>query len=516
VKRRAIIAVTFLAGLFYVLEFLLPTRIGGAPDADGATGATLVAADAANPEAQPYLAYTGLRNDGRPVILRSRTDGAGPRATLIAPHFARRDDYRGARSPQFVAPDRLYYIGLSWDDRKPCVCLATRTPRGWSPARRAVVAAGSPGQPDSSGIGWASVVRGNDRERPWRMWYVGMQGDRGAVHYADSADGLTWAKRGRVSLPGPDGDGVRCVNAVATVEGTALWLVVADRDGAKRVIVAWLRPDGLAARSGPDPVQLDLPPGMRVEDLRVTREESGIVAYAGLADGRGLVRVASLAPASRQFPEARLSVVNSALIVPGPEPRSTILSDIRTTVDDMLVVIGAFAVGLGLIGLARVHGKRIATLQRGWPESLAFFVAAATMTALTVYARLHPEARTWGSQGYNLAFYGLLQPLGSSMFSLLAAYLVSAAYRAFRVRSFEGALLAASALLIMLGQVPVGNWLTQHMPPYLQIPRVMAWVLFVNNTAVVRAVNFGIFVGALATALRVWLSMDRASMRSIE
>jgi len=206
----------------------------------------------------------------------------------------------------------------------------------------------------------------------------------------------------------------------------------------------------------------------------------------------------------------------TSLVVPGSPPWSTVLSDVRGTVDDILVVIGAFAVGLGLIGLAQVHGKRVLALQKGWPESTAFFVAAIAMAAFTVYARLNPEAKTWGTKAYDLLFYGLLQPLGSSMFSLLAAYLVSAAYRAFRVRTFEGGLLAASATLIMLGQVPVGNWLTQNLPPYLQIPKVMAWVLFVSNTAVVRAVNFGIFVGALATALRVWLSMDRASMRSIE
>jgi hypothetical protein len=29
----------------------------------------------------------------------------------------------------------------------------------------------------------------------------------------------------------------------------------------------------------------------------------------------------------------------------------------------------------------------------------------------------------------------------------------------------------------------------------------------------VRAVNFGVFVGALATAVRIWLSLDRAMMR---
>jgi len=510
-KRRAIVIVTFIAGLYYVLEFLLPPRIGGSPDADGAASATAIVV----PQGR-YLAYTGLRTDRLPVILGVRADGGGPRRTLIAPNFARKDDYRGARTPEFVPPDRLYYIGLGYDDRTPRVCMARLVRGRWRPNARAVLSSGGPGETDASGIRWASVLRPDESGLPWRMWYVGLQGDRGAVCLAESRDGITWHKQGKVAWERSGAANVQCVSALRNREGVELWLLFADTDGATRAATALLKADGRTGREAPTPVAVGLPPGMHLADLRVIHGENGIEAFAGLADSQGLVRVARMVPTSRQFPEARLTTVDPALIAPGKKPRSTYLSDARGTVDDILVVIGAFAVGLGLIGLAQVHGKRILALQTGWPESTAFFVAAIAMAAFTTYARLNPDARTWGTRGYELLFYGLLQPLGSSMFSLLAAYLVSAAYRAFRVRSFEGGLLAASATLIMLGQVPVGNWLTQHLPTYLQIPRIMAWVLFVSNTAVVRAVNFGIFVGALATALRVWLSMDRASMRSVE
>jgi hypothetical protein len=358
------------------------------------------------------------------------------------------------------------------------------------------------------------------------MWYVGLQGDRGTVCHADSPDGLAWTKRGPVALPHLRGASVDCVNAVPTTEGIVLWLVTHDTAGVRRLSTVQLNPDGLSSRYVvTDPVALDVPRGTALRDLRIAWAQPGLPALVTLADDRtagvsppdatGRTRIASMRP-PLQFPEVRLTMVQPSLITPGRRPFSTILSDIRMQVDDVLVVIGAFAVGLGLIGLAQVHGKRVLSLQKGWPESMAFFIAATAMAAFTIYSRTFPDARGWAARGYDLLFYGLFQPLGSSMFSLLACYLVSAAYRAFRVRSFEGGLLAASALLIMLGQVPIGNWMTQSLPPYLQIPKIMAWVLFVNNNAVVRAVNFGIFVGALATALRVWLSMDRAAMRSVE
>lgn len=517
-KRKAIVLVTFLAGLYYVLEFMLPPRIGGAPDADGVEAATLVqtTGEGREPGDQRFLAYTGIRSDRRPVILRIAEDGSGPRTPLIAPHFARHDDYRGARTPQFVPPDRIYYIGMGWDDRTPRVCLARRPDGRWRPLPRAVLRDGGPGEPDSSGIGWASVIHDPDAGFPWRMWYVGLQGDRSAVCYADSPDGVAWVKRGPVTVPHMNGALADCVNAVRTNEGTILWVLGHDAANVRRIVTVLLQADGITANDVvTDPVALDLPQDASIKDFRIARDQGRLFALVTLTDGTESSRIASMRP-PLQFPETRLTMVRPSLITPGPKPTSTILSDIRTQVDDMLVVIGAFAIGLGLIGLARVHGKRVVSLQRGWPESIAFFAAACAMAAFTVYARTHPDAGTWASRGYDLMFYGLFQPLGSSMFSLLAAYLVSAAYRAFRVRTFEGGLLAASAVLIMLGQVPIGNWLTQSLPPYLQIPKIMAWVLFVNNNAVVRAVNFGIFVGALATALRVWLSMDRAAMRSVE
>jgi len=502
VKRRAIIVVTFLAGLYYLLEFVLPPRIGGAPDADGAAAAT-----SAQIGATRFIAYTGLRNDGRPVIMRVRGDGAGPRQVLIAPGFSRRDDYRGARAPQFVAPDRLYYIGLGWDDRTPRVCLARHAAGRWRALSRAVLGNGLPGEPDSSGIAWASISR--ETTGGYRMLYLGLQGERATLCMALSPDGLQWTKRGPVAAE--DINGLRPLSVTQTGADARSPVLLLLRDAAgRRILREVVLVDGV--RRLRKLADVGLPQGLTLQDIR---HSSPMSFLATTEEANGVTSVAALTWSTRMNALA-LEVTNPTLIAPGKKPTSTYLSDARGTVDDLLVVVGAFAVGLGLIGLAQLHGRRLLALQKGWPESTAFFLAAGAMASFTVYARLHPDAGTWGTRGYDLLFYGLLQPLGSSMFSLLAAYLVSAAYRAFRVRTFEGGLLAASATLIMLGQVPVGNWLTQHLPPYLQIPKVMAWVLFVNNTAVVRAVNFGIFVGALATAMRVWLSMDRASMRSVE
>jgi hypothetical protein len=109
-------------------------------------------------------------------------------------------------------------------------------------------------------------------------------------------------------------------------------------------------------------------------------------------------------------------------------------------------------------------------------------------------------------------------PLGATMFGLLAAYLVSAAYRAFRIRTWEAGVLAAVAGLVILTQVPMVQFGLSLFTPSLaergaywdaQASHIRNWVLLVVNDAVQRAVGFGAFVGALAMALRLWLSLDK-------
>jgi len=56
---------------------------------------------------------------------------------------------------------------------------------------------------------------------------------------------------------------------------------------------------------------------------------------------------------------------------------------------------------------------------------------------------------------FDLCYQYLLMPLAASTFSLLAFYIITATYRAVRAKSWESGLLLLSAIIVLLGQVPI-------------------------------------------------------------
>ncbi|HUT74799.1 MAG TPA: hypothetical protein VM221_08195 [Armatimonadota bacterium] len=189
-------------------------------------------------------------------------------------------------------------------------------------------------------------------------------------------------------------------------------------------------------------------------------------------------------------------------------------------------VIFGFTFFLGAFSLSLVHGKHIAARRPGYYNSIAFFVAFAAMAAFGLWQAYAPKAILvhdhWGlrnlsvRQVYDYLFISTYVPLGAALFSVLAFYMATAAFRAFRVRSAEAGFMMVAAFICMLGQVPLGMWVTHHLPmtgplSHLRTEAIANWILGVFSMAGLRAVGFGILVGGLAMSLRLWLNLERGA-----
>ncbi len=111
--------------------------------------------------------------------------------------------------------------------------------------------------------------------------------------------------------------------------------------------------------------------------------------------------------------------------------------------------------------------------------------------------------------GFQWIFHNIYAPLSSTMFALLAFFIASAAFRAFRARSKEAALLLAAGFIVMLGQVPVGNYLTSWLPEAWQMSDLADWIMMYPNMASQRAIMIGVAFGVVSTALKIILGMER-------
>ena len=171
------------------------------------------------------------------------------------------------------------------------------------------------------------------------------------------------------------------------------------------------------------------------------------------------------------------------------------------------VIVVAFGYVLGGANALRVNLQGIARKQPDWAYKLVLVVAlVATVIVGLVDGRRWQDPDTASMFLYNQVY----SPMQGTMFSLLAFFIASAAFRAFRIRTVEAGLLAAAALIVMLGRVPVGDAITAWLPEQVRLSAIQDWIMNVPQNAAKRAILMGAAMGVMATGLRVILGIERS------
>jgi hypothetical protein len=194
----------------------------------------------------------------------------------------------------------------------------------------------------------------------------------------------------------------------------------------------------------------------------------------------------------------------------------------------MFDILAAIAFVLGGGNLLKMHLKKVSDRAKGWGFSAVTVVAFAITLYVGLFkvgapaAEMFP-AQKWSAQvdaeggAFWYIYEYILRSLTATMFSMLAFYVASAAFRAFRAKNIEAILLLLTAFVILLGRTYAGTFLTGWMPgwmSFLKTETLTLWIMSVFNTAGSRAIMIGIALGLVSTSLKVMLAVDRSYLGS--
>lgn len=171
---------------------------------------------------------------------------------------------------------------------------------------------------------------------------------------------------------------------------------------------------------------------------------------------------------------------------------------VSTMLLQLVVVVAAIAVLIGVLNLLWVHLRRVIDGDPGWGYSLALFFAVLAVVIFTVIERLD-LAGDISLSGF--LFNAVQVSIESSLAALLVFFLVYAAARLMRHRVTWGALLFIVTLLIIL----VG-WL--QIPSLAFFNAISTWIQTVPASAGARGLLIGVAIGATTAGVRVLLGQD--------
>ncbi len=222
-------------------------------------------------------------------------------------------------------------------------------------------------------------------------------------------------------------------------------------------------------------------------------------------------------------------------------------------------IISGFAAFLGVINLLQLHLNKVSNKRSNWKYSIVTLFGFMIMIFFGfIYngsnVEMGPHLKDEGSAFYWI-FKNIYLPLGATMFALLAFFVASASYRAFKIRNFEATLLLIAGIFLMLGRVPLGQlipwWMAAEIyicilfaitsnlfkskkilfysmalsmifipsliiflgftdSTILKIPDLQEWIMDVPATAGSRAIMIGIALGTIAQSYRIITGRERS------
>lgn len=173
------------------------------------------------------------------------------------------------------------------------------------------------------------------------------------------------------------------------------------------------------------------------------------------------------------------------------------------TLRQFAVIITNMALGLGVISLLRIHSKLVQKKTEGrWLYSL---IAIITFFTVFILGLINTNG-----DSYQWAFQHVYTTLQQTMYASTGFYIVSSAYRAFRARNIDAALLLLSGCIVVFTNAPIGEVI------WSGFPVIGDWLLATGQVPGYRTLVLISGFGAIAYAYRVVTNKEQGFFGGVE
>lgn len=145
---------------------------------------------------------------------------------------------------------------------------------------------------------------------------------------------------------------------------------------------------------------------------------------------------------------------------------------------DWIIIVSAFTYLMAVQSTVELHTTKIKRKVAGWQYSILVLASLAitsfigilggAFTPSTLLMKIVPSIKPSDTSLLMYTYLYMQVPMQSTIFSLLAFYMASAAFRSFRARSFDATMLLITASIVTIGRVPLGEFLYKGFPEIIE------------------------------------------------
>jgi hypothetical protein len=180
--------------------------------------------------------------------------------------------------------------------------------------------------------------------------------------------------------------------------------------------------------------------------------------------------------------------------------------NLSSTLQTWALIIQLMAIGLGAINLIQVHYRQISRKTNMALYSAWFMVFFAILLLLGFYklaTGVEPYPYTW-------IFANVYVSLSATLYAITGFYIFSAAYRAFRARNIDAAILLIGGIFVLLANAPIGEVI------WGGFPLIGNWFNNVGQVPGMRTFTVVGALGLLAYGFRALIGKERGFYSEVQ